>query len=332
MASNAKSSNNTGSRQKTHWCIPALCCSLNQQGYHITGGVNPCRFGSKCFNAHDEKDIEKKPLISMWERIKDFSHFDLGAMMDNILTVMDSSRENVHNPKYRSGVVNVHSLSFIDLLAFWYDISCHHRRIAKELPSKWKWHDKSQPMPIEEYHYQEDVPKFALTNEDNVWALERVLHMCPTHSKLCKTRQHNMKEVCGGSFNCKYGVHNLNDLVCVDNLLTGECKCASQEDIEMTQTQIREDIMKLNTMLESSVDADGFKIKMSRKVVDGIRGEIREKNHELMSVKPRIRHLTEQGLIPLKVHLDKKKEIAMKVEAAVEEIVMTKKILKKKYC
>ncbi len=334
MASATKSTTNAYSdaRTKTHWCMSHLCISLNKQGHDIVG-FRPCKFGADCYNAHKEEDIEEKPLIAMWNRIKDFSTFDIGAMMDNILEVMSKSKDLVNNPKYRSGIANINSLGFIELLGFWYDIACHHRRIAKELPSKREWQDtKSKPMPIEEYHFSGDVPQFYLEKEDNVWALERVLHMCPDYAKLTKTRRMNMNEICGGSINCKKGVHHVEDLVCVDNLLTGECSCMCEEEIEMTRMQIDADIEKFKTMLETSVDADGFQVKMSKKVKDGILEDIREKKRELASIKPRMRHLTELGLVPLKVHLDKKKEIAMKVEAAVEEIVVTNKILKKKYC
>lgn len=335
MASATKSSTNASAasaRTKTHMCMPHMCISLNKQGYDIVG-FRPCKFGADCYNAHKEEEIEEKPLISMWKRLNDFSKFDIGAMMDNILEVMSKSKDLVNNPKYRSGIANINSLNFVELLGFWYDISCHHRRIAKELPSKRKWQDtKSKPMPMEEYHFSEDVPQFYLENEDNVWALERVIHMCPDYAKLTKARRMNMNEVCGGSINCKKGVHNVEDLVCVDNLLTGECSCMCEEEIEMTRMQIETDIEKFKTMLETSVDADGFQVKMSKKVKDGILEDIREKKRELASIKPRMRHLTELGLVPLKVHLDKKKEIAAKVEAAVEEIVVTNKILKKKYC
>jgi hypothetical protein len=332
MASATKSSvNNSASRTKTHWCMSQLCITLNKQGHDIVG-FQFCRFGATCYNAHKEEDIEKKPLIAMWERIKDFSKFDLGAMMDNILEVMNKSKDLVNNPKYRSGITHIDKLNFVELLTFWFDIACHHRRIAKELPSKRKWQDtKSKPMPMEEYHFQEDVPQFNLENEDNVWALERALHMCPDQAKLCKTRRMNMNEICGGAFNCKKGVHKMEDLICIDNLLTGECSCMCEEEIEMSRMQIETDINKLKEMLETSVDADGFQVKMSKKVKDDINEEIREKKRELASVHTRIRHLTELGLVPLKVHLDKKKEIAMKVEAAVEEIVVTKKVMKKKY-
>jgi len=332
MASANKSSCNTSAqRTKTHWCQSQRCISLNKEGYDIVG-FQFCRFGATCYNAHKEEEIEKKPLVAMWERIKDFSTFDLGAMMDNILEVMDKSKQLVNNPKYRSGMANVHSLGFVELLAFWYDIACHHRRIAKELPSKRKWQDtKSKPMPMEEYHFQEDVPQFYLQNEDNFWALERALHMCPDQAKLSKNRRINAKDICVGAFNCKKGVHKMEDVVCVDNLLTGECQCMCEDEIEMTRNQIETDIQKLYTMLETSTDADGFQIKLSKKVKDDIHGEIREKKQEIASIAPRMRHLTELGLVPLKVHLEKKREIAKKVEAAVEEIVVTKKVLKKKY-
>jgi hypothetical protein len=332
MASAGKSSSNTSAqRTKTHLCLSQRCISLNKEGYDIVG-FQFCRFGATCFNAHKEEEIEKKPLVAMWERIKDFSSFDLGAMMDNILEVMDKSKQLVNNPKYRSGMANVHSLGFVELLAFWYDITCHHRRISKELPSKRKWQDtKSKPIPMEGYHFQEDVPQFYLQDEDNVWALERALHMCPDQAKLTKSRRLNAKDICVGSFNCKKGVHKLEDVVCTDNLLTGECKCMCEDEIEMTKNQIEADIQKLYTMLETSTDADGFQIKLSKKVKDDIHQEIREKKQEFASITPRMRHLTELGLIPLKIHLEKKREIAKKVEAAVEEIVVTKKVLKKKY-
>lgn len=328
MASFTKST--TKLHQNTRWCTSHLGMLLNAQGYAITG-FNHCKFGVNCYNAHKMEDIEKKPLIVTWERINDFSKFNLGAIMDNILDIMDKSKQLVNDQKYRSGIAIAHSLNFTELLKFWFDIACHHRRIAHQLPSKRKWHDKSLPLPIDMYHYQEDVPQFYLENEDNIWALERVLHMCPSYEKLTKTRRSNMNEICCNAFNCKNGVHDIKDLVCVSNLLTGECTCMSDVDIDVTATQITEDIKKLETMLCTSTDADGFQIRLSRKLRDEINAEIRDKKHELMTIPPRMRHLTEHGLIPLKVHLDKKAEIAKKVEEAIEKVEATKKITKKRY-
>ncbi len=136
MASAAKSSGNNSAsgRNKTHWCMPHLCISLNKEGHDIVG-FRPCKFGADCYNAHKEEEIEEKPLIAMWKRLRDFSTFDIGAMMDNILEVMSKSKDLVNNPKYRSGIANINSLGFVDLLGFWYDIACHHRRIAQVLPS-----------------------------------------------------------------------------------------------------------------------------------------------------------------------------------------------------
>ena len=38
--------------------------------------------------------------------------------------------------KFRCDIKNINNLDFPDLLKFWYDITCYHRKISKQLPPK----------------------------------------------------------------------------------------------------------------------------------------------------------------------------------------------------
>lgn len=327
---NRTSNTTCDSHEKTHWCLAALCMHLNSQGYEIIG-TPYCRFQHNCYNAHKETDIKKNQLVDKWASIQDFSQFDIGKKMDNILTVLDKARAHVNNPKYVSGITNMNTLNFVELCSFWYEITCYHRKIAKNLPSHRQWHDhKSSPMPIDKYHFKEDVPTFALENEDDIWALERTMHLCPQYAALITTRHAHSKDICCGSFNCKHGVHRIEDIICTEDLMNGTCSCMKQEDIDHQVKQIELDVINYKRMLHTSTDADGFTIRLTKNIKEEIQSELKEKINTLQTIVVRKRHLTEFGLVPLKVHFENKQKIIKSVEEAVE-VVFTKKIIKKQY-
>ena len=81
--------------------------------------------------------------------------------------------------------------------------------------------------PCEGYSNPKDVPKFYLENEDDVWSLERVIHYCQDYKLMVESKgsPFSVRDICVGHKNCKHGVHDLKDLVCVDDLIKGTCSC-----------------------------------------------------------------------------------------------------------
>lgn len=316
---------------KTTWCPPQYAMELNKQGYKIIE-IYPCRFGAECRGAHSKDEIVTKQHISKWEKC-DKSHINLLTIMENIIKVIESEKEMVINSKYRSLIQTIHSLRFEKLLEFWFEITCYHRRISKnkDLPTKKAWFNKSKPPPIEGYHYKDDVPYFALENEDNVWALERTFHMCNKYTSLDRSVKISVKSICCGDINCKEGVHDESDLVCIDDMLTGSCSCMPKDEyVEKTKT-IADKIKSLKLLTENTVDEDGFEIKINKKTRDNNLQQIAEKQKELNSIIRKV-HMTEYGLIPLSVRIQ---ENAKTAPAAVDvsniEVKTVKKVMKKTY-
>ncbi len=315
---------------KLTWCIPTYGAYLRTKGYYITG-VFPCKFGDTCRGAHSNEEITIKPEISNWTTL-DKSNINLLQLMDDIIKVIDKSKEYVINQQYRFKINTMHSLRFDELIIFWQELASYHRYIIKQLSYvKTSYKSTSKPSPIDGYHYTEDVPTFNLEDESYIWAFERTLHLCTTYSTLKKEARIYVKDLCNGSVNCKYGAHNINHQTCIDNMLTGTCSCISKDEFEQKQTELKSKLTSFRYQLEKIVDNEKYK-KVSVKVkkdIDTININIQKITEELNCLSRKV-HMTEKGLIPLSIRL-KEKKISEKI--IVEDIVVkpTKKIIKKQY-
>jgi hypothetical protein len=122
--------------------------------------------------------------------------------------------------------------------------------------------------------------------------------MCQKYSSLSPDKSVFIKEICCGDINCKEGVHSQSELVCIDNLLTGKCDCLSQEEIEEKQAGL----MKKCEELQEQIDDPKINKKLKADLINQY-NEIVTKYNMLV----RKKHLTEQGLVPLIVRLDRHK-------------------------
>jgi hypothetical protein len=299
---------------KDVWCIPTYATLLKKKGYKISN-VGYCRYGDNCRGAHNHKEIKKRHDITKWET-RDKSNINLSYIQDNVIETIKSSYEYVINPKYRSQIQNIDSLRFDNLLHFWFDITCYHRRIFKsdKIVFKKQWTDKqSKPPALEGFHFKDDVPQFKLNSniEDDVWLLERTLRMCEKHDKLCPIDEISIKDLCCGDINCKEGVHNVEDLVCIDNMLYGECKCPTFEQNE----QLKQDYIKQGMLIKTK-NNNNLTIEEQTDLTHQYNQIV--KKYKKIEKYVRLVHLTEMGIIPLSVRLTEKELTAPKTADNIE--------------
>ena len=318
MTSYDKDDNN-----KTIWCRSYYGMELNRQGYKITD-IYPCKFRESCRGAHTCEEIIEKSHIKKWKK-SDKSHIDILDLMEKVLDILEKNKELVQNTKYRCKLLTINKMTINELFIFWYDIFYYHHRIAKDLPAKKSWsNSKSKPLPIEGYNFKDDVPDFYIENDD-LWAIERSLHLCEKFKSLDKSVKISVKNICIGDINCKEGAHDINDLICMDDFIKGTCSCISIDDYNSHKTKILKEIELLNNQLKPNTD-DGFTMNISKKKKDEIASLLLLKNNELNELK-RMIHLTEYNFIPLHIRIENKNKTNPK---PVEEIKVKKtaKIIK----
>jgi hypothetical protein len=305
---------------KNTWCIPYLAKYLNDElNYNITGYFE-CRYKDTCRQAHSKSEIVEMDHIKSW-RNRDKSSVDLFAIKKNIIQTIMTSKDSVIETKFRPDIINIESMRFDELLNFWFDITCFHRRLSKELPSKEHWTNRNKPNPIGGFFFKNDVPKFFLDNEEDVWSLQRTLRMCKKHSSLSHDKCISIKDICCGDINCKEGVHNPTDLVCIDNLLTGKCDCLSEEEIEQQQSSLMEESEFIQEQINNP--------KTNKKVKESLIIQYNQivTKYNMLNRK---KHLTEQGLVPLMIRVDREKSSPITVlDVDTVEIKKVVRIVKK---
>lgn len=312
---------------KSIWCRSYYGMDLNKQGYKITE-IYPCKFGIKCRGAHCSDEIIEKNNIKKWKQC-DKGHINILELMNQVTEILEKNKEMVQNTKYRSKILSINKMRIDELFMFWYEIFYYHHRISKELPTKKAWtNTKSKPAPIEGFNYKDDVPNFYIDNDD-LWSIERMMHMCPKFIGLDRNVRLSVKNICIGDINCKEGVHNINDLICMDNFITGTCNCISVSEYEQNKSKIIHEIDIINNQLNPSNDDDGFTINISKKKKDELVSILIIKKKELNEIK-RMVHLTEKGFIPLNVQIEIKKESSPKPTTEVQ-VKKTNKIVKPKF-
>ncbi len=309
-------------QMKNTWCIPYLARHLNELNFNITGHFE-CRYGSTCRQAHSKSEIVEMDHIKSW-RNRDKSNVDLFAIKKNIIQVLVTSKDAVNDTKYRSGITNAESMSFDELLNFWFEITCFHRRLSKDLHSKEHYTNRNKPNPIGGYFFKHEVPKFYLENEEDVWSLQRTLRMCEKNASLSPDKPVSLKEICCGDINCKEGVHSPSELVCIDNLLTGKCDCLSDDEIEEKKSKLMEEGDELQEQIQS--------IKVSKKTEAHRTSLVSQYNQIVTNFNMlcRKKHLTEQGLVPLMVRIDREKSSPITVlDVDTVEVKKVTRIVKK---
>lgn len=312
---------------KNIWCRSYYGMELNMKGYKVID-IYPCKFGAKCHGAHSSSEIIEKSKIKKWKKA-DKSNINVLDFMERVINILEKNRELIQNPKYRAKIPNIHKMRIDELFMFWCEVFYYHHNISKKLPTKKSWTDtKSKPQPVEGYNYKDDVPNFYI-DDDDFWDLERMMHMCPKFLALDKSIRVSVRDICIGDINCKEGVHDINDLVCIDNLITGKCSCIPLKEYETNKQMINDVITKINMQLNPREDDDGFTLSMTKKRKDELSELLAIKKKELNNCK-RMVHLTENGLVPLDVQIEIKKQANPKPSEEVQ-VKKANKIVKPKF-
>lgn len=315
---------------KCIWCRSYYGMELNKQGYKIAE-IYPCKFGEKCKGAHSYGEIVEKHSIRKWKQ-SDKSSINILELKEKVIAILEKNKEMIQNTKYRAKIINLNTLRIDELFAFWYELFYYHHRISKELPTKKAWtNTKSKPAPIEGFNYKDDVPNFYIENDD-LWAIERMMHLCPKFIELDKSVRVSVKNICVGDINCKEGSHDINDLICIDNLITGNCKCETLDIFNTRKQKLIDEINSLNINNPGDCDDDGFIMITKKKKEEhdiNIQRIINIKKKELNTFK-RMVHLTEKGFIPLNVLIETKKQNNPKPSEE-PQVKKTNKIIKPKF-
>lgn len=271
--------------------------------------LRKCTFGEDCRGAHSENDINILPANYQFNML-DKSKIDLVEIYTNICQVFETEKSKVLEPDFKTKIDNYSSFSFSELLNFWFDITCYHRRLKKN-------YDKEEN---EFYKNKNSIPDFFLKCEDIVWPLERITKMCPKHAALihcieCGDNKPVVWDICCGSINCKDGCHHESNMICTDNLNIGICDCLTLEDFEKKKLKIKSEIDNCNNFI---TDPE-FKITSKKK--KNIINKIQKLQKQYDSLYRKI-HLTDEGLVPFEVALKIKKEMEeqkQKVEISSKE-------------
>lgn len=321
------------SNYKTYWCVDAYACRMVKilgknpftefKGNH----VRRCPKGSSCRGAHFEEEFRLQPWVSKFKST-DFSKMKLGDYYEAIIRVLNEANGKVQDADLARQLANFRNLNFVDILHLWVKVYLYG--------SKEKKRGKSFP------RMRIDNPAKNII-EDHMWVLEKLTHCCPVHMeefRRYKTGERiTIRETCLGGINCKHGGHpfdNVHDMINVSDLLSGV------SDDKMTLEDYSTELAKINKMIddlsnrvvnmESTLknnETGNFLSKKKKKImvekVSSFKKLIHQKKRDKNKI-PRKVHLTEMGLVPLCVYLNKKKVEVNKERAKLEE---TKDVSKK---
>jgi hypothetical protein len=259
------------------------------KGFH----VRQCSYGEGCRGAHCADEIKLLPHIHQWNRL-DKSKYNFPEMFVNMVSVINRDKNKVSScSPFNERLSKLETFNFIEILQLWHDLSCHYRKIAKELPKKRDW--KSSAPPISHtsgYAFADDVPGFYLDEkyEDNAWAFDRMTRFCNTHTafkdKIAKHEGVTIWEICLGETNCKEGIHHEDELVCIDNFINGTCSCISKTDFDTKISTLKEEIAESNHLLQTTT-----KQKQREKII----AIINKNRSELNNMQRKI-HFTDSGM------------------------------------
>jgi hypothetical protein len=291
--------------------------------------LRDCTYGDKCRGAHSPDEISILPNNYKFDKM-DKSTIDLVQIYKEITTIFDESEKLVINPDYKKLLADYKKLDFVELLNFWFQITCYHRRVKKELRNGGT---------DEYYNNINTIPEFFLESEETVWPLERITKMCPKNENLLRKVNHKFEkpilwDICCGSINCKEGCHNIGYLVCKEDMLNGECGCLTKSTMEERQSNLLSQIQDLKDSLICSTGSDGFKTTINPKKKKIIQNKINTLETDYSKI-IRMVHLTDQGLIPFNKQMELEKlkqeqEKIVKQEEIRKKEVFATRVVKKK--
>ena len=297
---------NTINNSQNFWCRSKYCQHLNTIHRKIifkeTNGciLKDCKMkASECRGAHDEDSIKILSDIYKYNLMKKEKINWVGLYID-ILNIIQKEKSKIHNIEHKQKTNDLTKYNFIELIQLWRDLACYYRKISKSLPSRL---DCIESEIIDDYTYKEEVPIFSLSNnnEEIAWPFVRLTKYCHIQQKVNDCINKNILitiwDIClANGVNCKEGVHDNCELLCVSNFLTGRCNCNSLENINkqiiIFEKQI-EDLKQIVTDPSWTVKKSKNKTKNDPKsLILSLECKINDLK------KSRYIHYTEQEMIP----------------------------------
>ena len=290
--------------------------------------LRKCSYGDTCRGAHTEEEINTLPHVHKFNCL-DKKKLDLVPIYNNIRDVFETSKDKVKDKDLKLRLNDYQELNFIELMNLWFDLTCYHRKIKKEMLK-----DKSYKS---EFPDIKSIPEFLLENEDIVWPLERITKLCPINQKLLtkinsKDEKPIIWDICLASINCKLGCHNISNMICNDNFLTGTCDCISKEEFDSQKEEI---VLQIAQLKDQSNPIDGFQaVKPSKRKKHLNQLEIKKLTTKLNGMRRKL-HFTELEMKPFNKQLSEYQESVIEKKKEVEKEITDrekkmKKVVKKK--
>jgi hypothetical protein len=239
---------------KTLWCSYQYTENIIKSlGYNPfrENHIHSCKYGNSCRGAHIESEIKLSPEVVKFNSYNK-AKIDWVKIYLDIISVIKKDSIKIKNNNIDIEIFK----NFIKTVQLWKQLATYYRRIRKD----------ETLFATSGYDYIEDIPTFRLSEnyEDIVWPFERITHTCPVYTNMMSSiemrKKVSIRDICiAPGVNCKSGCHVINEMLCIDNFMTGECKCMSEEEYNLhcmnLQTKMKQtsDIQK-NKKFQEKLD------------------------------------------------------------------------------
>jgi hypothetical protein len=227
---------------KTLWCSYQYTENMIKSiGYNPfrENHIHSCKYGNTCRGAHNESEIKLSPEIAKFNSYNK-EKIDWVKIYLDIISVIKRDSLKI---KCKNINIDESSKNFITIVQLWKQLATEYRRIYKD----------EKLFATSGYDYIEDIPQFRLSEnyEDIMWSFERMTQLCPVYTNFISSiemkKKISIRDICiAPGINCKNGCHKMNEMICIDNFMTGECKCETEEEYQIhytnLQTKIKETI------------------------------------------------------------------------------------------
>lgn len=315
--------------QKNRFCMiaykKAINSKLNQHGNRyqpFSKQIGPrcfCRYGNSCFGAHSEQEFIVAPFILDFFSAVRKGKVNLGKIdkeINRILKEASSSKMilNASNADISSMMIRRKTLNFVEKIQLYIKLVFWISGLKKNKVSSSKSSSRN---------YYNNLPSLKITdpsvNEDHIWALERMTHYCTDHKKMINNISKKIKildeDICLGGKNCKYGVHNVYELLNVQDLLTG----VSDDPISKEDYDLQ--VAEFNAKIKNTKENPNLSDEKKNKTIYYFTTQIKKF--------PRTIHLTELGLVPFSDYQKKMEDEKKVSEAELKKETDTVSIKKK---
>ncbi len=305
--------------KKNFWCRdtlwPSMIKSLGFNPFKEVFGarLRHCTFEKdKCRGAHSLEDITVLPNIEMFNKI-DKSKYNWIKLYQSILTVLNDDYKKLKFEEHKKLIDNIKtSNNLIEVVQVWRYLANYYRKLVKNF---YDVDDDNNPKQTE-FANIESVPEFNLPKQydEFAWCFSRITIECYKQKnvdKVLSSFQVNSNkndtltvwDLClATGINCKDGIHEQKEMLCVDDFLTGTCSCADIFDMKEKELNDMMELMKLEIKKEEL----GFTtvVKKSKKHVKTTKEKVLELSKELETLcNNRKIHYTESDMIPFKTQL-----------------------------